>query len=140
VKSYHTEAGSAEVIQLVQAPNDRHFISRFMTVEIVSAFALKTPTRDLDERSFVPLLRRFLRDAARCQFQALRVTHTHYEAAGELIEKHVQRRLRTLDTLHPAVAVDLRRRDMLDQFVCAHESLCSAAIAEGLLTFNPAHS
>jgi hypothetical protein len=68
------------------------------------------------------------------------VTNAHYEAAVERIEKHFQRRLRTLDALHLSVAVDLRRRGMLDQFVCADESLCSVAIAEGLLTFNPVHS
>ena len=140
VKYYHTEVGSAEVIQLVQDPNARHFISRLITVEIVSAFALKTRTRELDESHFIPLLRRFLRDVARRQFQVLQVTNAHYEAALELIEKHFQRRLRTLDALHLSVAVDLRRRGMLDQFVCADESLCSVAIAEGLLTFNPMHS
>jgi predicted nucleic acid-binding protein len=59
VKYYHTEVGSAEVIQLLQDPNARHVISRLITVEIVSAFALKTRTRELDESNFVPLLRRF---------------------------------------------------------------------------------
>src|SRR6266478_2713196 len=48
------------------------------------------------ERDFVPLLRRFLRDVAQRQFQVLRVTNTHYEAAVEVIEKYFQRRLRTL--------------------------------------------
>ena len=137
VKYYHTEAGSAEVMRLVQEPNARHFISRLITVEIVSAFAIKTRTGDLDESDFLPLLRRFLRDVARRQFQMLRVMNAHYEAAVELIEKYVQRRFRTLDALHLSVALDLRRRGMLDQFVCADESLCSVAIDEGLVTLNP---
>jgi predicted nucleic acid-binding protein len=118
VKYYHTEVGSAEVIQLAQAPHARHVISRLMTVEIVSAFALKTRTRTLDESHFVSLLQRFLRDVARRQFQALPVTKAHYEAAVERIEKHVQRRLRTLDALHLSVAVDLRRRGILNPCVC----------------------
>jgi predicted nucleic acid-binding protein len=54
VKYYHTEVGSAEIIRLVQHPNARHFISRLTTVEIISAFALKTRTRDLDESNFSP--------------------------------------------------------------------------------------
>ena len=137
VKYYHTEAGSAEVIQLVQEPNSRHFISRLITVEIVSAFAIKTRTGELDKSDFVPLLKRFLRDVARRQFRVLRVTNAHYETAVELTETYFQRRLRTLDALHLSVALDLRRRGMLDQFVCADESLCSVAIDEGLLTFNP---
>ncbi len=65
------------------------------------------------------------------------MTNAHYETAVELIETYFQRRLRTLDALHLSVALDLRRRGMLDQFVCADESLCSVAIDEGLLTFNP---
>ncbi len=137
VKYYHTEVGSAAVMQLVQEPNARHFISRLITVEMVSAFAIKTRTGELNESDFVPLLRRFLRDVARRQFRVLRVTNAHYEAAVELIETYFQRRLRTLDALHLAVASDLRRRGMLDQFVCADESLCSVAIDEGVSTFNP---
>jgi len=137
VKYYHAEAGSAAVMRLVQEPNARHFISRLITVEIVSAFAIKTRTRDLDESDFLPLLRRFLRDVARRQFQVLRVTNAHYETAVDLIEKYVQRPLRTLDALHLSVALDLRRRGLLDQFVCADESLCSVAIDEGLVTLNP---
>jgi hypothetical protein len=102
-----------------------------------SAFAIKTRTRDLDESDFLPLLRRFLRDVARRQFQVLRVTNAHYETAVDLIEKYVQRPLRTLDARHLSVALDLRRRSMLDQFVCADESLCSVAIDAGLVTLNP---
>ena len=47
-------------------------------------------------------------------------------------------RVRTLDALHLAVALGLRRRGILDHFVCADESLCSIAIEEGLSTLNPA--
>jgi predicted nucleic acid-binding protein len=114
------------------------YISRLITVEVASAFAVKTRTGELDERDFVPLLRRFLRDVAQRQFQALRMTNAHYEAAVELLEKYVQRRLRTLDALHLAVASDLRRRGILDHFVCADESLCSITTEEGLSTLTPA--
>jgi predicted nucleic acid-binding protein len=131
VKYYHTEAGSAEVNRLIHELNARHYISRLITVEVASAFAVKTRTGDLDARDFVPLLRRFLRDVAQRQFQVLRMTNAHYEAAVEIIEKYFQRRLRTLDALHFAVALDLRRRGILDHFVCADESLCSIAIEEG---------
>ena len=37
---------------------------------------------------------------------------------------------------HLAVALDLRRRGILDHFVCMDESLCSIAIEEGLSTLN----
>ena len=104
VKYYHTEAGSAEVNRLIHELNARHYISRLITVEVASALAVETHTGDLDERDFVPLLRR----------------------------------LRTLDALHLAVALGLRRRGILDHFVCADASLCSIALAEGLSTLNPA--
>ena len=138
VKYYHTEAGSAEVNRLIHELNARHYISRLITVEVTSAFAVKTRTGELDERDFIPLLRRFLRDVAQRQFEVLRMTNAHYEAAVEVIEKYFQRRLCTLDALHLAVALDLRRRGILDHFVCADESLCSIAIEEGLSTLNPA--
>jgi predicted nucleic acid-binding protein len=104
VKYYHTETGSAEVNRLIHELNAHHYISRLITVEVTSAFAVKTRTGELDERDFAPLLRR----------------------------------LRTLDALHLAVALDLRRRGILDHFVCGDESLCSIAIEEGLSTLNPA--
>ena len=91
MKYYHTEAGSTEVNRLIHELNARHYISRLITVEVASAFAVKTRTGDLDERDFVPLLRRFLRDVAQRQFQVLRVTYAHYEAAEE-----------GLSTLNPA--------------------------------------
>jgi len=138
VKYYHTEAGSAEVNRLIHELNAHHYISRLITVEVASAFAVKTRAGELDERDFAPLLRRFLRDAAQRQFQVLQMTNAHYEAAVEIIEKSFQRRLRTLDALHLAVALDLRTRGILDHFVCADEGLCSVAIEEGLSTFNPA--
>jgi len=54
VKYYHTETGSAEVNRLIHELNARHYISWLITVEVASAFAVKTRTRDLDERAFIP--------------------------------------------------------------------------------------
>jgi predicted nucleic acid-binding protein len=77
VKYYHTETGSAEVNRLIHELNARHYISRLITVEVTSAFAVKTRTGEFDERDFAPLLRRFLRDVAQRQFQVLRMTNAH---------------------------------------------------------------
>jgi len=43
VKYYHTETGSAEVNWLIHELNARHYISRLITVEVASAFAVKPP-------------------------------------------------------------------------------------------------
>jgi predicted nucleic acid-binding protein len=138
VKYYHPpEAGSAEVIRLVQEPNARHFISRLTTVEVVSAFAIKARTREIDEDDFELLRQRFLRDVAQRQFQDLRLANAHYQEAVGLFRTHFMKRFRAYDAIHLSVALDLNRRGLLDYFVCADESLCSVATEEGLSTINP---
>ena len=141
VKYYHPEeAGSDEVIRLVGEPNSRHFISRLTTVEVVSAFALKARTREIEEDEFEPLRQRFLRDVAQRQFQNLRLTNAHYQEAVGLFRAHFMRRFRAYDSVHLSIALDLHRRGVLDHFVSADESLCSVAIDEGLSTINPLES
>jgi hypothetical protein len=46
-------------------------------------------------------------------------------------------KLRTLDSLQLATALDLRARAMLDHLVCADVNLCKIAAAEGLSVLNP---
>ena len=47
--------------------------------------------------------------------------------------------LHTLDALQLAVALDLRARGMLDQFVTADRVLLVVAALEGLAVFDPEH-
>lgn len=141
VKYYHPEeAGSEAVIRFVGEPNSRHFISRLTTVEVVSAFALKARTREIEADEFEPLRQRFLRDVAQRRFQNLRLTNAHYQEAVGLFRTHFKKRFRAYDSLHLSVALDLNRRGVLDHFVSADESLCSVAIDEGLSTLNPLES
>jgi hypothetical protein len=65
------------------------------------------------------------------------VTEPHYREAERLIVAYRRRRFRTLDALQLAVALDLRRRDMIEYFVCADTRLCETAQEEGLLILNP---
>ena len=141
VKYYHPEeAGSGAVIRLVGEPNSRHFISRLTTVEVVSAFALKARTREIEEDEFEPLRQRFLRDVAQRHFQNLRLTNAHYQDAVGLFRAHFMKRFRAYDSIHLSVALDLNRRGFLNHFVSADESLCSVAMDEGLSTINPLES
>ena len=41
VKYYHPEDGTQEVMQILEEPVSRHYISRLSLVETVSAFAVK---------------------------------------------------------------------------------------------------
>ena len=93
--------------------------------------------RHIDEREFDALRRRFDHDIGQGRFRMLPVTAARYQDATELIARHVQRRLRTLDALQLAMALALAHRGMIDYFVCADQLLCEVAMAEGLMVINP---
>jgi predicted nucleic acid-binding protein len=137
VKYYHVEDGTPEVTRLLEEPTSRHYISRLSLVETVSAFAVKCRMRQIDEREFDALCRRFYHDIGQGRFRMLPVTAARYQDVTQLIAKHVQSRLRTLDALQLAVALALAHRGMIDRFVCADQLLCETAMAEGLMVVNP---
>jgi predicted nucleic acid-binding protein len=93
--------------------------------------------QQIDEREFDALRRRFYHDIGQERVRMLPVTATRYQDATRLIARHVQSRLRTLDALQLAVALALAHRGMIDRFVCADQSLCDMAMAEGLMVINP---
>lgn len=127
-KNYHAEVGTAEVERLLKEPGARHFISRLTVIEVPSIFAGKVRTGVITEADFQLLRRRFLTDVTQRQFSVIRLTGFHYQEAERLINQHAPRRsLRTLDALQLSVALDLRTRGMLDQFVCADRSFCAEA-------------
>jgi predicted nucleic acid-binding protein len=137
VKYYHAEDGTREVTRLLEELDARHHISRLSLVETVSAFASKCRMRHIDEREFDALRRRFYHDIGQGRFRMLPITAAGYQDATQLIARHVQSRLRTLDALQLAVALRLAHRGMIDHFVCADQLLCEAAMAEGLMVINP---
>ena len=137
VKYYHPEEGTVGVTRLVQERDSRHYISRLGIVEAQHAFAIKLRTGEITETDFEGLRQRFLGDIAQGQFQPVRVTEPHYREAERLIVAYRRRRFRTLDALQLAVALDLHRRGMIDDFVCADTSLCEAAQEQALSIVNP---
>lgn len=137
-KHYHQELGSARVNQLLADPGSQHFISRLTVVEIQSVFAKKVRTGHLGLADFQLLRRRFLTDVSRRRFQVARVTGAHFQGAEQLIRRLAPtQNLRTLDALQLAVALDLQRQALINPFVCADQSLCTIAAAEGLAVINP---
>jgi hypothetical protein len=77
-------------------------------------------------------------DIAAGDIEVYRVTDDHFVAAERLIGRHsFAHRLRTLDALQLAVALDLSSQGLLDHFVAADRSLVEMATLEGLKVINP---
>ena len=137
-KRYHPELGTQVVERLLTEPGSRHFISRLTVAEIQSVFAGKVRMGVINAGEFEILRRRFLTEMTRQEFQVVRMTGSHFQEGERLIRKHgPSQRLRTLDALQLAVALDRMKQGTLDHFVCADKGLIPAAIAEGLSVINP---
>jgi predicted nucleic acid-binding protein len=137
-KNYHVEVGTPVVERLLKESRARHFISRLTVAEVQSIFAGKVRTGAITQTDFHLLRRRFLTDVARQQFLVVRMTGLYYQEAERLLVKHgTSQSLRTLDALQLSVALDLRKRQRLDYFVCADKALCAVASLEGFAVINP---
>jgi uncharacterized protein len=138
VKHYHTEAGSAEVDRLWNDPATALFISRLCGLEIVSAFAGKVRTGEISATDFDVLTRRFSADARKKRFTTIRLLAQHFKEAERQIRQHgLTTRLRTLDALQLAVALDLKGHGLVTHFVCSDRGLLSVASAGGLSVIDP---
>lgn len=137
-KHYHQEVGTPKVDHLLARPGVRHFLSRLPVVELQSVFAKKVRTGVLALADFQLLCRRFLADVRQRKFQVVRITAAHFHAAERLLRRVAPvQNLRTLDALQLAVALDLQGQNLISPFICADQSLCAVATAEGLAVLNP---
>jgi uncharacterized protein len=138
VKRYHVEAGSSKFATILAEPDSSHLISRLALVEAISAFALKVREGQILKTDFVLYRKRLLADIRNRTLSVIRIRVPHFKLADRLLQKHgMTSKLRTLDSLQLATALDLRARPMLDHFVCADVNLCKIAAAEGLSVVNP---
>jgi len=81
---------------------------------------------------------RLMLDIAAGDIEVYSVTEDHFVFAERLIGRHsFSHRLRTLDALRLAVALDLAGQNLLDRFVVADQSLATVAAAERLKVVNP---
>ena len=138
-KHYHIEAGSAEVDGLWNDPARDLFVSRLSVLEIVSVFAGKVRAGAISVADFDALRRRFSADLTKTKrLRGTRLLVAHYQEAERLLRHHgPARRLRTLDALQLAVALDLHRKRFIDRVVSADRDLLAAAAAEGLAVLDP---
>jgi len=137
-KHYHVEVGSPKVEALLLEPGVQHFISRLGAVEMLSVFAGKVRSGAIALPDFERMRRRFLTELTTRVLQVARMTAFYYQEAERLVRKHGPgQRLRTLDALQLAVALDLRRRGRIDRFICADRNLLAVAKLEGLIVVDP---
>jgi uncharacterized protein len=138
-KHYHTEVGSAEIDQLWNDSTHGLFVSRLSVLEIVSVFAGKVRAGTISVTDFEALRRRFSADLTKSKrLQAARLLVAHYQEAERLLRHHgPARRLRTLDALQLAVALDLQRKNAIDRMVSADRDLLVVAAIEGLNVLEP---
>ena len=137
-KFYHPEIGSVRVTAVVRDPTAILQISNLAILETQSAFAMKVRTRVLDQANAESAMDKVFKDLAASLFLAVKLNESHVDDARALVAKYgYARRMRTLDALQLAVALDLRRRNLLDTFVVADKLLAEIAAFEGLVVENP---
>lgn len=138
-KHYHPEAGSAQVDRLWNDPAHGLFVSRLSVLEIVSVFASKVRAGVISVADFEALRRRFTADLTKTKrLVGTRLLVAHYQEADRLLREHgALRRLRTLDALQLAVALDLHRKNVIDRVISADKDLLAVATVEGVGVFNP---
>jgi hypothetical protein len=92
----------------------------------------------LDRRGAGMQRARLLLDIASGDIEIYSLTEDHWIGAERLIGRYgFSHRLRTLDALQLAVALDLLGQDLVDHFVAADRALCEIAALEGLAVINP---
>ena len=138
VKHYHPEIGTSEVDRLWSEPGARLLLSRLSVVESVSVFAKKVRSGIISATDFGLLRSRFFADVRKRRPTIVRLLVRHFQEADRLLQQHsLTHNLNTLDALQLAVALDVRRRGMLDELVTADRVLLAVAPLEGLKVFNP---
>ena len=138
VKYYHTEAGTPTVSALFSEPGRKFRISRLGLLEIQAAFAMKVRSGMLERQAAGLQRARLMLDIASGAIEVYNLTADHFAEAERLIGRHsFSRRLRTLDALQLAVALDLSSQSLLDSFVVADRVLGEIAAAEGLAVIDP---
>ncbi len=137
-KLYHVELGTPAVQALLEQSDSTLYVSRLAVVEVPSAFAGKVRTGQLSVADIELLRVRFRGDLRRNSLRTVAVTAGHFRDAERLINEHaIHSRLRTLDAIQLAVAMQLHRRALVEYFVCADKALCQVAERVGLAVLNP---
>ena len=138
VKLYHPEAGTPAVDQIVNAVGNFVRVSRLTVAELTSAFAIKVRTQSIIREDAEFFLRQFRRDIANGKLEVFSIGESTFTATELLVERYAfASRLRALDALQLAVALELRNQKLVDHFVAADKILCEVATLEAFSVINP---
>ena len=137
-KVYHAEVGTPVVQSLLSQSENPLYISRLAVVEVPSAFAGKVRSGQITTTDMGLLRTRFRSDLRRKVFRTVAMKAGHFREAEQLIGVYgVHFRLRTLDAVQLAVAMELRTLGLAETFVCADKALCQVAEKVGFSVLNP---
>jgi predicted nucleic acid-binding protein len=137
-KRYHPEPGAPKVLSIFGERDREVRISKLSFIEIQSVFAMKVRGGVITRNEAGVQRARLLIDIAAGEIEVCAWTSDHFRAAERLIGRHSSsHRLRTLDALQLAVALDLSNQGLLDQFVVCDKALGEVASLEGLVILNP---
>jgi PIN domain nuclease of toxin-antitoxin system len=132
-KRYQPEEGTETVCRIVEDKTQPVFISSITIIEVISNLKrlievdkITTEEQFHFQRSF------FYQDIASLGITVLDVRPEDIIKADNLILK---RYMKPVDGIQLAIALNLRADDLF--FVCADQTLCAAAKAEGLRVLNP---
>jgi predicted nucleic acid-binding protein len=138
VKRYHEELGADQVARVFETAGSVFQLSNLGILEAQSAFSMNVRTGEISLAQANSVNAGILRDVADNLVTVLTIEPRHFEAASVIISKYgFQRRMRTLDALQLAVALDLRSKNLLDVFVVADRLLAEIGALEGLSGLNP---
>jgi len=141
VKLYHSEIGTPVVDQIVNAAGNPIRISRLTPAELTSAFAIKVRTQSISREDAELFLSQFRRDIATGKLEVFSIAESEFAMAELLVERYAfELRVRALDALQLAVALELRNQGLVDHFVAADRTLCEVAGLEGFSVINPEYS
>lgn len=138
VKRYHIEFGTPAVQQIVNLTGNAIRISRLTVAELISAFAIEVRTQAITRNDADMFQRQLREDIATGKLEVFSVGEAEFSLAELLLERHAfDLRLRALDALQLAVAMELRGRGLIDYSVVADKTLCEVARHEGFQVINP---
>lgn len=133
-KRYQPEEGTEKICRLIEDKTHLVFISSITIIEVISnlkrLFEIDKITTEEQfhfQRSF------FYQDLNSLDIAVLDITPEDIIKADSLILKKY---MKPIDSIQLAIALNLPPIDDLT-FVCADQSLCEIAKAEGLLVLNP---
>ena len=138
MKYYHGERGTERVAAIFAESDSKIRVSRLAIVEIQSALMIKVRSGSLTQSSADLQRERLLLNAGRGVLHVHEVTEQHFSMAERLIARYSSTcRLRTLDAIQLAVALDLADQQLIDHFVVADIALAEVAALESLSVLNP---